>query len=85
MSVSFCWEVVKPETARTFAAGTSNDVETLKNTFGDTVSDQDIRTLRAMDLAAGRHKTLWGEIADTVERISEGSDKPTKLRIWTEY
>ena len=83
MSVTFMWEIVKPDRGRSFGCGTSSDVEILRNVFGATVSDADIEKLRAMDLAAGRSKTLWGEIADTLERLSE-ADSVT-LKIWPEY
>lgn len=85
MSVSFCWEVVKPSKARTFNSGTSSDVEILRNTFGEAVSTDDVRALRAMDLVAGQHKTLWGDIADTLERLSGDDAKAITIKIWTEY
>ena len=83
MSVSFVWEIVKPEQGRSFGCGTSSDVDILRNVFGATVSDADIDKLRAMDLACGQSKTLWGEIADTLERLSEAGS--VTLKIWPEY
>ena len=82
MSVSFCWEIVKPGKARTFNAGTSSDILPLKETFGQEVSATDVPKLRAMHAATHLNSSLWSEIADALERLD---DEEIKLRIWTEF
>jgi hypothetical protein len=86
MSVSFMWEVAKPTEARSFNAGTSLDESALRETFGDTVSTKDIATLKAMHRATRQEKSLWSEMADTLERLrGEDYDKEVTIRVWTEY
>lgn len=86
MSVSFRWEVEKPERARSFGAGTSSDESTFLDLFSGRCSTEHIPMLKAMHLATKQSKSLWGEIADTLERL-QGNDceKSVTLRIWTEY
>ncbi len=86
MGVSFLWEVVKPTKANCFRCGLSSNEDVLKNTFGATVSTKDIDMLRAMHRAVDNTDTLWGEIADTLERLQgDDYDKEVSLRIWTQY
>ena len=86
MSVSFMWEVVKPERARCFSAGTSSDSEALKETFGNTISTDNIGVLRAMHRATGLEKSLWGEMADTLERLrGDDYDKTVTIKVWEKY
>lgn len=94
MSVSFMWEVVKPDRARKFGAGSSSDIDAFKDSFGETVSTKDIPVLRAMHRAtrATSHQTsLWSEIADTLERLQGDAelagdyDKEVTLKVWTEF
>lgn len=82
MSVSFMWEIIKPGKAKSFAAGTSSDIDPLRRIFGDTVETKDIPTLRAMHAATHCDTSLWSEIADTLERLD---DEDAKLKIWTEF
>lgn len=86
MSASFLWEVVKPERAHSFGAGTSSDQPTLEEVFGFTVSTKDIKKLRAMHLATHQKKSLWSEMADTLERL-QGDDyeKEVTIKVWVEY
>lgn len=87
MSVSFMWEVVKPERARSFGAGTSSDIEALERTFpGGTISTDDIPILQAMHRAARGDKTLRSEIADTLKRLQgDDYDKKISISVWTQF
>jgi len=86
MSASFCWEIVKPTRSKSFSCGTSSDVDALKKTFGDQITNKDIQMLRAMHRATRAEKSLWGEIADTLERLEGGNyEQPVVLKIWVEY
>ena len=85
MSVSFMWEVVKPSKAQSFPAGTSSDISTLAETFGNEVSSDQIKTLRAMHRATGHQVSLWGYIAETLERLQGDSHDPVSIRVWTEF
>lgn len=85
MSVSFCWEVVKPGKARTFNAGTSSDIRPLKETFGSEISATDIPKLRAMHAATHLECSLWSEIADALEKLGDSDDPEIKIRVWTEF
>lgn len=86
MSVSFMWELIKPEKAKAFRNGTSSDVETLRRIFGKQVSSTQIPVLNAMHAATRQKESLWGDIAATLERLQgEDYEKEVKLRIWTEY
>ena len=86
MAISFMWEIVKPERANSFDAGTSRDEQPMLETFGNTISSDRIPVLRAMHRATGRDKSLWSEIADTLGRL-QGDDYETKvaIKVWTEY
>lgn len=83
MSASFCWELVKDSRAHTFDAGTSSDVSALNDTFRGIVSSNQIALLRAMHRATHLKKSLWSEIADTLERLSP--NKEVKIKVWAEY
>lgn len=86
MGVSFMWEVVRPERGRCFHEGHSSDIAPLSETFGDTVSTKDVSTLRAMHRARGSEKSLWSEMADTLERLQgDDYDKEITLKVWTEF
>lgn len=87
MSVSILWEVVKPQNARSFRFGVSDDLTTFKSTFGDTVCSTSIPTLRAMHAASSRGaNTLWGECADILERLQgDDFDKPVSIKVWGEW
>lgn len=80
MTVSFCYEIVKPSEPKTFKAGTSSDIEAFNRTFGGKVSCKDIPTLRAMHLATHLDESLWSTIAD----VLEGFEGDTTLRVWTQ-
>lgn len=79
------WRELAPEKDRKFGAGTSSDIDVLKNTFGQTVSTDDINTLQAMHRAVHQERSLWGEIAETLNRLQ--GDDPSRhvtLEIWTD-
>lgn len=80
------WEVIKPDRARSFGAGTSSDIVTFRDIFGDKVSTSDLNLLKAMHRASRLEKSLWSEIADTLDRL-QGNDfeKVVTLKVWTEY
>lgn len=86
MSATFLYEIINPAAAKSFAHGTSSDVEALTRVFGNRVSTKDIPTLRAMHLATSLTHSLWNDIADTLERL-QGDDyeKEVTLKIWVEY
>jgi hypothetical protein len=86
MSVSFCWRIIPEKSAPSFGAGTSSDVEVLKNNFNNEVSTHNMAMLRAMHDATGQEKSLWGEIYRTLERL-QGDDygKIVKLSVWPEW
>lgn len=85
MSVSFMWEEIRPERAKAFSAGLSSDIDALKETFGNIVSSVDLPVLRAMHRATRQPKTLWSEMADTLERLSGDECAPVSLKVWTEF
>ena len=86
MSVSFCWEVVKPTVPKTFRHGTSNDIDPLDKTFGRVITSKEIPMLRAMHRATRLDNSLWNDIADTLERL-QGDDcsKDVSIKVWTEF
>lgn len=85
MSVSFMWEVVKPERAKAFCHGTSSDIETLRETFGDTVTSSHIHTLRAMHRATQLKESLWSEIADKLDSLQGDDPTMVTIKVWTEF
>lgn len=86
MSVSFMWEIMKPERARCFSSGTSSDSAALKETFGSTISSDSIGVLNAMHRATWLDKLLWSEIAETLERLrGDDFDKTVTIKVWEEY
>lgn len=86
MSVSFCWETVR-SSPRTFAHGTSSDMQALKQIAPDGVlSTDDIKMLRAMHAASGRTDSLWNDIASTLERLlGDDYDQKISIRVWTAF
>jgi hypothetical protein len=81
MSASFHWEPHNKSPA-TFRNGTSSDQEALKKLFrGGIARYIDIETLRCMHLATHREESLWGEIADLLERLGP----ETQIRVWMGY
>ena len=84
MSVSFMWEIIKPDRAACFARGTSSDIEPLKKTFDGEIGASDLRTLRAMHDATHLKESLWAEIADTIETLT-GDNPELKIKVWTEF
>ena len=86
MSASFCYEIVKPSRANTFAHGTSSDAEALAATFASPITSKDIPTLRAMHRATRLKDSLWNDIADALERL-RGDDyqNEVSIKVWVEY
>jgi hypothetical protein len=81
MSVSISWRVVKPAQARPLP-GTSNDWKNFEEVFdGRTLTQADIPILRAMHFAAGHASTLWGELADIIINLPEG----TEIEVFAEW
>lgn len=85
MGVTFCWELIKAKPPKRFSAGSSSSVEALRKTFDDMISTDHIPMLRAMHLASCLERSLWGEMADTLERLQGDGHETISLRVWTEY
>lgn len=80
------WRMVKPAEAKR-VPGTSSDLETFNNTFGQRhLTSADAYTLRAMHRAvthpfSTNQETLWGTLADALERLPESAE----IEVWGEY
>ncbi len=86
MSVNFCWETVR-SSPRTFAHGTSSDIQALKDIAPDgVISTDDIKMLRAMHSAKGQKDSLWNDIADRLEGLlGDDYDQKISIRVWTAF
>lgn len=62
---------------RDFQAGTSTDLQTFKDTFGEKVGEGDLLCLEAMARIAGKD-SLWAEIVKAVEKCGT-------IRVWGEW
>ena len=81
MSATFLWEVVKPSAARTVGGGTSSDSGPLQETFGNfpcQLDEGSIDMLKAMHRATREAETIYGNLADLVE-------KHGTISLWVEY
>lgn len=64
MSVSIHWRPIGDQNKH-FSGGTSTSLDILKSTFGLMISENDVRTLRAM----AKLDPFYDEVADIVEQV----------------
>ncbi len=81
MSVTICWKPTNVDD-RHFETGTSSDLEIFDNIFGREVSTKDTDKLRAMAAACNHKPNLWGEIADTLDRMSDDGARDITISVW---
>ena len=80
MSASWYWKPVVPNDG-TRATGLSSDRKTLEAVFGatpTTITQAKKDLLTAMHLATGRNESLYGDLADAL-------DKHEEIEVWVEY
>jgi hypothetical protein len=67
LSVTVHWRPAS-DTGNSFDRGTSDQLEILKKHFGTTITQDDVKALRAM-AAVALGGDFFEEVADTVERV----------------
>lgn len=86
MSASFRYEVINPAKAKSFAHGTSSDVDAPNDIFGKIISTKYVPVLRAMHKATHLSESLWNDIADLLEHLQGNDyDKEVSIKVWVEY
>lgn len=68
MSVTIHWRPTSKKD-KYFRGGTGTSLQILKDTFGDTLGEADVKALRAMANAA--KDEFYNEVADIIEQVGE--------------
>jgi hypothetical protein len=74
MSISIEWRLVQPKSWKSLP-GTSSDWGVFERIFPRrVVTCEDVEKLVAMHCASGLDRSLWGELADALNELPEGSE-----------